>query len=667
MWISKRVGGRRRISYYCNSSLGSAYFDYKAFSLFTAQMTDTSLDKIALLDFGSQFSHLLANRIRRLGVYSEIFDARTPASTFKGKEYKGIILSGGPASVNDPHSPKLDPEIFNLGIPVLGVCYGHQITMHTLGGKVNKGVVGEYGLTEFTVEKAEGVLKKLEAGKTYSVYASHFDVVSKLPEGFEVTGRTSDDPHSATMNVKRRIYTVQFHPEVTHTECGMKILDAFLDITGAERDWSIEKFIEKEIGAITEMVGSATSLYTASFAPCVVGDKKVFLLISGGVDSSVTYALLAKALGADRVYAMYVDTGFMRKGETEEIKKYLTEAGVKGLHVYDASKEYFQALKEVYDPEEKRKIIGNLFLKIQARVAGELNLNPDEWLLGQGTIYPDTIESGGTKNADKIKTHHNRVSEIEELIRQGKVIEPIKELYKDEVRMVGRTLGLPDKMVDRHPFPGPGLAVRCLCVEKPDFVNGNESETSALERKIELEFPGLNPKILPVKSVGVQGDERTYRHPVVIDPKVHDWNFIKSVSPKITNTFSEINRVLVRVATHGDVSIDTLSVTPGYLSPDRISRLQEADKLVMDFIVRTDTEKKVWQCPTVLLPLSVNSEGKESIVIRPVTSTEAMTANFTELPWDKVTELAVEILKINGISAVFYDVTNKPPGTIEWE
>lgn len=645
-------------------------------------MTVENIDKIALLDFGSQFSHLLANRIRRLGVYSEIFDARTSADTFKKNTYKGIILSGGPASVNDHSSPQIDPKIFKLGIPVLGVCYGHQITMHTLGGKVDKGTVGEYGLTEFTVERAEGVLKKLEAGKTYSVYASHFDVVSKLPADFKVIGHTSDDPNSATMNVKRHIYTVQFHPEVTHTECGMKILDAFIEITGAKRDWSIEKFIEKEIEAITEMVGSATLSHTASCAPCVkVGDKNVFLLISGGVDSSVAYALLAKAIGSDRIYAMYVDTGFMRKGETEEIKEFLTSAGVKGLHVYDASKEYFTALKEVYDPEEKRKIIGNLFLKIKAKVAQELGLNPDEWLLGQGTIYPDTIESGGTKNADKIKTHHNRVPEIEELIKQGRVIEPIKELYKDEVRMVGRSLGLPDKMIDRHPFPGPGLAVRCLCVEKPDFVNDSDSETSALERKIELEFPGLNPKILPVKSVGVQGDERTYRHPIVIDPEVHDWDFIRSISPKITNTFSQINRVLVKVVASPPrggsenfvQAICTLSVTPGYLTPDRISRLQEADKLVMDFVYGLEKEGSlqntpVWQCPTVLLPLSVNSEGMESIVLRPVSSTEAMTANFTELPWDKVQELAKTIIeKVPSISAVFYDTTNKPPGTIEWE
>lgn len=611
-------------------------------------MTVESLDKIVILDFGSQFAHLLANRVRRLGVYSVLKDAETPASEIQAEGYKGIIISGGPASVNDPDSPKVDPAIYELGIPVLGVCFGHQATMHALGGKVQKGTVGEYGLTEFTVDKAIGVLSKLET-KTYQVYASHFDSVAELPEGFEAVGSTPDDPYSAAANLKKNIYTIQFHPEVTHTEGGMQILDAFIDITGAERNWSIEKFIEMEIAAIEEKVG----------------DKKVFLLISGGVDSSVTYALLAKALGEDRIYAMYVDTGFMRQGETEEIQEFLTSAGVKGLHTYVASNKYFEALEGVYDPEAKRKIIGDLFLEIQREVASELELNPEEWLLGQGTIYPDTIESGGTKNADKIKTHHNRVPEIEELIKQGRIIEPISELYKDEVRMVGRSLGLPDKMIDRHPFPGPGLAVRCLCLEGADEVEN----AMQIENKIDLEFPGLNPRVLPVKSVGVQGDERTYRHPVVINPGAHDWGMIRSVSPKITNAFSDINRVLVSVASSGNdnMSIDSMSVTPGYLTPERIARLQAADKLVMDFVYSVDVDKKVWQCPTVLLPLSVNSEGQESIVLRPVSSTEAMTANFTELPWEKVQELAQEILKIDGISAVFYDATNKPPGTIEWE
>lgn len=603
------------------------------------------MDKIAILDFGSQFAHLLANRIRRLGVYSEIHDATTPADLFKN--YKGLILSGGPASVNDPNSPKLDPEIFNLGVPILGVCYGHQIIMHTLGGVVKKGTVGEYGPVDFTVLENAGVLEKLEAGATYPVYASHFDVVAGVPEGFKVVGKTNDDAFCATMNETRKIYTLQFHPEVTHSKCGMDILGKFVEITGAKREWDMDKFIEEECAAIVEKVG----------------ENKVFLLISGGVDSSVAYAILAKAIGQEKIYALYIDTGFMRLNETTEIQKFLSEAGVKNLHTYDASNEFFSALAGVCDPEQKRQIIGSVFLEVQKKVLANLGLNASEWILAQGTIYPDTIESGGTKNADKIKTHHNRVPEIEELIKQGKVIEPLKELYKDEVRLVGRKLGLPDLMVDRHPFPGPGLAVRCLCVDKPSTVDNAE----IIEKNINDEFGGLNAKIGPIKSVGVQGDERTYRHPLLITTQNHNWEYLRDLSPKLTNKFKEINRVILTVKLREGMSIDKLEVVSTGIDKQRIERLQKADKLVMDFIYSVDTDKKVWQCPTVLLPLSVNGQNGEAIVIRPVSSTEAMTANFTELPWEGVLKLAEEILKIDGISAVFYDITNKPPATIEWE
>lgn len=605
------------------------------------------MDKIAILDFGSQFAHLLANRVRRLGVYSEILDPETDLEILK--EYKGLILSGGPASVNDPSSPQIDEAVFELGIPILGICYGHQITMHKMGGRVQTGVVGEYGLTQFTVKESRGVLSKLKPG-SYQVYASHFDSVAEVPEDFEVIGSTPDDDFTATINEEKKIYTIQFHPEVTHSEGGMEILDSFVEITEAKREWSIEKFIELELEAITEKVG----------------DKKVFLLISGGVDSSVTYVLLAKAIGVENIYAMYVDTGFMRKNETQEIQAFLGEAGVADLHTYDAKDRYFKALEGVTDPEIKRKIIGDLFLEIQREVSAELGLNPDEWLLGQGTIYPDTIESGGTKNADKIKTHHNRVPEIEELIKQGKIIEPIKELYKDEVRMVGRKLGLPDKMVDRHPFPGPGLAVRILCLDQAESLTPEEQVIITHN----IGYAKYFGRVLPVKSVGVQGDERTYRHPTLLVPvnnDTHDWETLRQYVPMIINKSQNSNRVLLTVAVQDGPQIKSVSATPGTLTPERTARLQDADKLVMDTIYRIDTDKLVWQCPTVLLPLSVNSEGGESIVLRPVSSMEAMTANFTELPWDAIQELAQELLTIDGITAVFYDITNKPPGTIEWE
>ncbi len=593
------------------------------------------MNKIAILDFGSQFAHLLANRVRRLGVYSEIHDAETPASQLK--EYKAIIISGGPASVNDANSPKLDPEVLNLGVPILGVCYGHQAVIHTLGGEVQKGTVGEYGLTSFTVQKTEGIFKKLQT-KTYQIYASHFDTVARLPEGFVAIGSTPDDPLSATMNEARRIYTVQFHPEVTHSECGMDILDAFIEISGAARDWSLDQFIKSEIDAIHEKVG----------------EKNVFMLVSGGVDSTVAYALLERALGAERVYALFVDTGFMRLNEADTMQEFLKEAGIPALHVENASAEFFDNLKGITDPETKRKIIGDTFLQVQRRVVQDLNMDPEKWLLGQGTIYPDTIESGGTKNADKIKTHHNRVPEIEEMIRQGKVIEPIKELYKDEVRELGRKLGLSSKLVDRHPFPGPGLAVRCLCAEGP------VGENSSLEK---------DGHLVPLRSVGVQGDERTYRQPLLLDleDRSPEWSALAAQSVVITNSDKRVNRVLVTIALKSGEKVERIEVLPSTLTPERIGKLQKADDLVNARMQELDPQNTVWQFPVVLLPLAINSQDEETIVLRPISSENGMTANFTELPWNKVKALAQEILQIPGISAVVYDITNKPPATIEWE
>lgn len=615
------------------------------------------MDKIAILDFGSQFTHLLANRVRRLGVYSEILDSDTPASELK--HYKGLLISGGPASVNAPGAPTVDPAIFELGIPILGVCYGHQLIMKMLGGRVEKGEVGEYGLTEFTVLQNKGHLAKLDT-RTYQVYASHFDTVAELPQGFEPLGSTPEDAYSATWNPSRHIYTLQFHPEVTHSEGGMDMLDAFLDITGASRDWNMDAFIEAEIASIHQKVG----------------DRKVFMLVSGGVDSTVAYALLTRALGPDRVYALFVNTGFMRLNEAETMQEFMKQAGIPALHVEDASEEFFTALSGSVDPEQKRKIIGDTFLQVQRRVVQELNMDPKEWLLGQGTIYPDTIESGGTKNADKIKTHHNRVPEIEAMIEQGLVIEPIKELYKDEVRALGRKLGLSAALVDRHPFPGPGLAVRCLC-------SGEEQVQEA--KKVPgtgMDFVGPSAVgnfedayMLELRSVGVQGDERTYRKPFLFDLKDQnppDWNALRLLSPLVTNTHRECNRVLVTVAikntdSQGQKRIEKCRTISGYMSKERVEKLQKADDIVNRKMKELDPENLVWQFPVVLLPLAINSEGEETIVLRPISSENGMTANFTELNWVKVKQMALEVLAIPGISAVLYDITNKPPATIEWE
>lgn len=600
------------------------------------------MDKIAVLDFGGQYAHLIANRVRRLNVYSEILDAETPAA--KLKEYKGIILSGGPQSVYDKGSLKCDPGILDLGVPLWGICYGHQLLAYIQGAEVKHAPESkEYGLTQMSVKKKEGIFGGLDENET--VWMSHGDTVTELPDGYEVIGSTKNGEWAALANFEKNFYGVQFHFEVTHTAHGMKMLENFLDICGVAREWKIEDFVAEKIEDIRKRVG----------------DKKVFMLVSGGVDSTVAFVLLDKALGPDRVYGLFVDTGFLRLNEKEQVEKTLKEAGFENLHVVDASERYFKALEKIYDPEAKRKIIGDMFVKVQQDTVEGLNLNPDEWLLGQGTIYPDTIESGGTKHAAKIKTHHNRVEQIEKLIREGKVIEPLAQLYKDEVRKVGEMLDLPAEMVWRHPFPGPGLAVRCLCAREDIYPENYRR----IENKIEedLKKDGLEARILPIQSVGVQGDFRTYRNPLVIIGNA-GYPKLNELSTHLVNQNEEVNRAIWLVEPN---KIESLNVQHAYLTRERIALLQKADAVTNDFMARYNLSRAIWQFPTVLIPLSVNRESGESVVLRPVQSEEAMTANFYQMDLKILNELGAALMKIEGITAVFYDITNKPPGTIEWE
>ncbi len=603
-------------------------------------------DTIAVLDFGGQYAHLIANRVRRLGVYSVILDNETPADELL--QYKGVILSGGPDSVSDPKAPKCDPNIFNINIPILAICYGHQLMQHMLGGKVTKGKTREYGFAELKVIKHEGIFK--EISENSRVWMSHFDLVQKLADGFEIIGKTADCPTAAVANFDNNHYGIQFHAEVTHTQEGNKLLDNFLTVCKVKRDWNINEFIQEEIEIIKRKIG----------------DKKVFLLVSGGVDSTVCFALLEKALGPDRVHGMLVDTGLMRLNEAEKVKETLKNAGFVNLHVADKKALFLSRLKGISDPEQKRKIIGELFWEVKEDIAEEKNLNPDEWIMAQGTIYPDTIETGGTKHADTIKTHHNRVDLMQEMIKAGKVIEPIAQLYKDEVRVLGEELGLPHNLVWRHPFPGPGLGVRLLCsneedVKKvPEFDDLNDQIKEHIQTKHKIS--DIEVKVLPAQSVGVQGDERTYRHPAALFTEIRDWDLLEKISTSITNHFPEVNRVILSL--YGEPGNFGLNVL--YTTDERISLLQKVDDIVNKTMDKAPNDYNIWQFPVVLIPTGVGSK-KESIVLRPIVSTEAMTASFARIDQDILNKLITEISKEESISHIFYDLTHKPPGTIEWE
>jgi len=621
---------------------------------------------IVILDFGGQYAHLIANRVRRLGAYSEIRVAETPAEELKTAA--GIILSGGPQSVYDPNSPQADRKIFDLNIPILGLCYGHQWIASVLGGRVAPGKTKEYGSTPLEVMKPGHLFKGLP--KKFTVWMSHGDEVVELPLGFDQSAASFGCKYAAFADEERKIFGAQFHLEVTHTEHGMEILEKFVMLC-EPTPWSVESFEERIGNQIKKEVGQ----------------KKVFMLVSGGVDSTVAFTLLNKVLGAERVVGLLVDTGLMRKNEVRMIQEAFKELGITNLHVEDASEEFFRNLKDIYEPEQKRKIIGQTFLDVQRRVSEKMGLAggqwpvassnagkshkpqatshvpSDQWLLGQGTIYPDTIETGGTKHADHIKTHHNRVDAVQKMIDAGLVIEPLKELYKDEVRHLAEELGLPHALVWRHPFPGPGLGVRILCAQKADEAHHADA-------------PVHTPHaVLPVRSVGVQGDGRTYRHALALfsDRPCHITDEHLRLATTIPNTNPALNRVLL-CTSRPDVPVFTF--TPGYLTRERADLLREADAIVHDEMTKAGLYEKIWQFPVVLLPFGTRSGGPtsasataggQSIVLRPIVSTDAMTANAMPVPEKVLQVMTDRLCQLDGIDLVFMDLTNKPPATIEWE
>lgn len=602
---------------------------------------------IAILDFGSQYTHLIARRVRELGVLSHIYPADVPVETLGSVD--AVILSGGPQDVTR-QKIHYDPHVFTLGVPILGLCYGHQLLAYHFGGDVRPGTTKEYGKAVIDIRATSALMEGL--AKREQVWMSHGDSVRKVPKGFQVLATTDTCPVAAMGDSARQMYGLQFHPEVFHTTHGTTILNNFLfDIAHARKDWNIATFykqIEDDIRAS-------------------VGNRRVFLLVSGGVDSSVCFALLEKVLGKDHVYGLHVDTGFMRFHESAKMKTMMARAGFTNLHGIDASKIFFTKLRGVTDPEQKRAVIGKLYLEVKERAQKKLKMNSAQWVLAQGTIYPDTIESGGTKHADIIKTHHNRVPEVLELIKLGLVVEPLKDLYKDEVRALGRKLGLPAEMIERHPFPGPGLAIRILCSKETQRVNTK----SVHARRAEKSLANLNAEhhtnltgaLLPLRSVGVQGDNRTYAHPFALEGPA-TWEAYEDIAVRMANGHIAINRV-VRVL-YEKHPLGRASVHRATLTPQRVLLLQSIDDCVMRFIIRHNLDREIWQFPVVLAPFAVAKTG-ESVILRPVVSEEAMTVNFYRMNTKLLTTLTQDIRKIHNIENIFYDVTNKPPGTIEWE
>jgi len=474
------------------------------------------------------------------------------------------------------------------------------------------------------------------------MWMSHGDAVEKLPEGYKIIASTKDCPIAAVALDDRKIYGIQFHPEVTHSKYGMKILDNFIDICGCQRTWNMKSYMP----LISEKIKKE------------VGDRKVFLLVSGGVDSTVAFVLLNRVLGTDRVMGLHIDNGMMRMDESAKIIDFLKAEGMHNLRVVDATDTFLGKLEGITAPEEKRKRIGATFLVVKDEEMAKLNLDPKEWMIAQGTIYPDTIESGGTKNADLIKTHHNRVKEVMDLMAQGLLLEPLADLYKDEVRMLGEELGIPHNLVWRHPFPGPGLGVRLLCTDGKGEFATNADVPGLAEYLKENNIEG---KVLPIKSVGVQGDGRTYAQPFLLTTQNLTWKQCEKFSTELVNRFKVINRVIWQV---GSVSDENPKLVEQYATKKNFDVLRKFDNICTEFLQENNLYESIWQMPVVLVPLTV--QDKPCIVMRPVNSSEAMTANFAEID-QKLLEGLWGRFVAEGAGSLWYDVTHKPPGTIEWE
>lgn len=625
-------------------------------------------NRVAILDAGGQYVDLVRKAVERQGIPADVLALNTSLDQIKNK-YGAIIISGSPASSHAQEAPQPDQNIWLTDMPLLGICYGMQAMVVAHGGQVAKNAIREDGRVTTQIDTNHPVYKGIK--KDFTGLFTHGDFVKTIPDGFEVLGShsLSDGSIAYSSISKGNLIGVQFHPEVfDDTPEGYQLIKNFLNLSGIKPDINFQDQLMREMIDIKQKQ-----------IKDLVGERHVIAFVSGGVDSSVAATLAAGVIGPDKLHAFYIDSGFMRD-EDDMVIDALQAAGLPVTKI-NATKEFERGhveidgkkvgpLIEVTDPESKRKIIGKVFIDIQNRLVSELNIT--EALLLQGTNAADRIESGhstGDSHTETIKTHHNQVKEVQDLKSAGLLIEPIDDLFKDEVRELGHYLGLPAILVNRQPFPGPGLAIRIIATAESNDNLAEEPDHAKIQEFISTKYSGAKAHLLPIKSVGVGGDERSHLSVAAIEGKLSA-DQLASVGADLPANFREtVNRVIYALGTQ---SLDKFSLTRTLLTADVRKQLRQADKIVFEEMRSANLLGEIKQFPVILIPLDFGKTGERSIVLRPVSTSTFMTVQAMlperDLPKEFLSKISDRILdEVDGISQVFLDLTNKPPATTEWE